>query len=92
MAPPFSSPEMSCHHYWSKENQPGGIGLQFTRREEGGGIVLNQVNSEKDIGVIIESNLTFREHMTEKVNKANRVMGVIRRTYTYLNESTFFSL
>ena len=30
--------------------------------------------------------------MTEKVNKANRVIGVIRRTYTYLDESTFLSL
>ena len=38
---------------------------------KGGRIVLNQVNSEKDIGVIIDSNLTFREHMTEKVNKTN---------------------
>ena len=44
----------------------------------GGGIVLNQVNSEKDIGVIIDSNLTFREHVTEKGNKPNRVMKVIR--------------
>ena len=69
MAPSFPSPEMSCHDYWSKENQPGVI--QFTKWE-GGGIALNQVNSEKDISVIIESNLTFREHMTEKVNKANR--------------------
>ena len=58
----------------------------------GGRIALNQVNSEKDIGVIIDSNLTFREHMTENFNKANRVMGVIRRTYTYLDESTFLSL
>ena len=55
-------------------------------------IALNQVNSEKDIEVIIDSNLTFREHMTEMVSKANRVMGVIRRTYTYLDESTFLSL
>ena len=48
MAPSFPSPEMSCHDYRSKENQPGGI--QFTRWEGGGGeFVLNQVNSEKDI-------------------------------------------
>ena len=38
---------------------------------EGGRIALNQVNSEKNTGVMIDSNLTFREHMTEKVNKAN---------------------
>ena len=56
-----------------------------------GRIALNQINSEKDIGIIVDSSLTFRENMTEKVNKANRVMGVIRRTYTYLNESTFLS-
>ena len=73
MAPPFRSPEMSCHDCWSMKKQPGRI--QFTRWE--GGIVFNQANREKDVGVIIDSNVTFRKHMTEKVNKANRVMGVV---------------
>ena len=44
MTPPFPSPEMSCRGYWSKKNQPGRI--QFTRWE-GGGDVLNKVNSKK---------------------------------------------
>ena len=80
MAPPFPSPEISRHDYLSKKIQPG---LQITRWEGGR-------FSEKDS--IIDSNLTFRWHMTEKVNKSSTVMWVIRITYTYLDESTFLSL
>ena len=39
------------------------------------------MNSEKGIGIIIDSSLTFREHMTENVNKANRVVGVKRNLH-----------
>ena len=59
---------------------------------KGGRIALSRVESEKDIGVTIDTKLTFRDHMTEKVNKANKVMGIIRRTYTYLDERSFLCL
>ena len=45
--------------------------------------------SEKDIGVIIDSKLTFENHINEKVNKANSIMGVIRRTFEFLDIKTF---
>lgn len=34
---------------------------------------------EKDIGVIIDDQLTFSEHLAEKINRANRIVGLIRR-------------
>ena len=33
--------------------------------------------------------LTFEAHISEKVNKANQIMGMIHRTFTTLNMSTF---
>ena len=44
---------------------------------------------EKDIGVVIDNKLTFENHINEKVNKANSVMGVIRRTFEFLDTKTF---
>ena len=38
-----------------------------------------KTTEEKDIGVIIDDK--FTKHTGEKVNKANSVMGVIRRTF-----------
>ena len=45
--------------------------------------------SEKDIGVVIDSKLSFENHINEKVNKANSIMGVIRRTFEFLDIKTF---
>ncbi|KAJ8045128.1 hypothetical protein HOLleu_08066 [Holothuria leucospilota] len=47
---------------------------------------------EEDIGVITDNRLSFNKHITEKVNKANSVMGLKRRSFTYLDHSTFMLL
>jgi hypothetical protein len=44
---------------------------------------------EKDIGVLVDRNLSFSKHITQKVNKANCIMGLVRRTYTFLDETSF---
>ena len=54
-----------------------------------GDTVLQQTTSEKDLGVTIDSTLSFDTHITAAVNKANRVMGVIRRTFKHLDAETF---
>ena len=56
------------------------------------GIALKQVQSERDLGVVIDRNLKFEEHIQTKINKANSIMGIIRRTYTYLDADTFLLL
>ena len=50
------------------------------------------VETEKDLGVVLDSQLYFENHMLEKIKKANSVMGVIRRSYTYLEDKTFLLL
>ena len=45
--------------------------------------------AEKDVGVTIDDNLNFEKHMTEKINKANAVLGAIRRSFQYLDNRTF---
>ena len=38
---------------------------------------------EKDIGVIIDSKLTFEHHIAAKINKANSILGTINNTFEY---------
>ena len=48
-------------------------------RSSDGLVTLDQVVSEKDLGVILEPSMKFRESISSRVNKANRMIGIIRR-------------
>ena len=62
-------------------------------RKSDGTIVKLEVSScEKDIGVYIDEHLTFETQIVTKVNKANSIMGIIRRSFTYLDEKMFVLL
>ena len=53
---------------------------------------MEKTSSEKDIGVVIDSKLSFEDHIVEKVNKANIILGVIRRSFEYLDRNTLVML
>ena len=41
---------------------------------------------EKDLGVLVDNNLSFSKHIECQVNKANRLVGLIRRSFTYMDK------
>ena len=47
---------------------------------------------EKDLGVYVDSGLSFEAHIAQAVDKANKVMGIIRRTFDFLDEGLFLHL
>lgn len=53
---------------------------------------LEKTTSEKDIGVIFDSKLNFENHMNEKINKANSILAIIRRTFEYMDKHIFCTL
>ena len=53
------------------------------------GMVLKDVKSFKDLGIPISKDLTWSEHISTIVNKANQVLGLIRRTVGTANTTTF---
>ena len=57
--------------------------------EDKGLIPMANVQSEKDVGVIFDLNMSFREDINSRATKANSIMGIIRRTYTYLDIESF---
>ena len=55
-------------------------------------VELEKVEKEKDFGVIIDQSLTFRDPINSKVNTANRNLGIIFRTFTYIDQEMFLNL
>ena len=57
-----------------------------------GGSVLEHVDQEKDLGVIIDGELTFDEHIFSKIKKANSIVGLISRSFDFLSPEMFRTL
>jgi ribonuclease P/MRP protein subunit RPP40 len=47
---------------------------------------LENTSVEKDLGVNVDVDLNFEEHVQTQTSKANKLLGMIRRTFTYLDE------
>ena len=41
---------------------------------------------EKDLGILVDTDLSFSKHIETQVGKANRLVGLIRRLFTYLDK------
>ena len=71
-----------CHHVHIGENTEASkyeMGLGDNRS------TIKRVESEQDLGLFNDEKLNFREHITKKVNIANRNLGIIFRSFTYMD-------
>ena len=53
---------------------------------------INVCKEEKDLGVIFDPQLSFDTHINKAINKANQMIGLIKRTFTYLNKDILLKL
>ena len=53
---------------------------------------ISKIKGEKDIGVVIDEELSFDKHICEKVNKANSIFAALRRSFRNLNADIFLPL
>ena len=53
-----------------------------------GDLTLETATEEKDLGVIIDEKLKFDKHTEAQVNKANKVLGLLRRSFETLDKET----
>ena len=65
---------------------------EYTMETVNGPVKISKVDSEKDLGVIFDSNMKFGEHINSKVTKANQTLGLIFRTFTYMDKEMFLNL
>ena len=47
---------------------------------------------KKDIGVIIDSKLKFQDHINTQVKKANTILGIIKRSFSYIDQERLLIL
>lgn len=66
--------------------------IRYSHRYSIYGNEMEHVFSEKDLGVVIDSALSFEDHISEKIKKANSIMGLIRRSFSYLSCNLFKKL
>ena len=65
---------------------------QYTMKSGVERVNLEQVTSEKDLGVTVDNKLLFREHISKKSAIANRNLGIIFKSFTYLDKEMFLCL
>ena len=65
---------------------------QYTMKSGVEKVSLEQSTSEKDLGVTIDNKLLFREHISKKSAIANRNLGIIFKSFTYLDKEMFLCL
>ena len=53
-----------------------------------GNAILESVRTEKDLGVTIDKELKFHDHVAIAVNKASRMLGLIKHAFTCLDKYT----
>ena len=53
---------------------------------------IEQVQEIKDIGVTVDSLLSFQQHIYRNIDTANKIIGIIRRSYKYLDTEMFIPL
>ena len=54
--------------------------------------ILGNKSRLKDLGILIDEHLRLSNSITEKVNKSNQIMGLIRRTFVHLDMYNFHLL
>ena len=56
------------------------------------GHVLEEIDAEKDLGVMIDSSLKFHLQTAAATKKANQILGVIKRSYVTRDKNTMATL
>ena len=61
----------------------------YTMGTEDNKSILVETEEEKDLGIVIDNKLSFSSHYEKIVNKANKLLGIIRRNFTYIDSVNF---
>ena len=54
--------------------------------------LLDKPDSLNDLAVLFDSKLSFRDHISQKINKTYSILGIIKRNFIYMDETSFILL
>ena len=81
---PFHPDKAKVNHVGKRRAQC----IRYSLGNEPEAPLTNIVTEEKDLGMKFDSSLKFEVHIAGKVKKANRTLGIIRKTLRFLNDET----
>jgi hypothetical protein len=82
---------MKCHvMHLGKNNRQ--FHYDFLDRPNGSRQIISTTNSEKDLGVIVSSDLKLDQHINKITTTANKMLGQILNTFTYIDQKSYRSL
>ena len=73
-------------HQYTMKSKPQGSQQQCDRT------ILKRTEVEKDLGVYVDDQLKFNKHASTAASKANRILGVIKRSFTCLDADSLSRL
>ena len=59
----------------------------YSMQQDGRDVILDTTDIEKDIGVHVDKELKFDRHVEIQCGKANKILGLIRRSFTYIDSN-----
>ena len=65
---------------------------KYTMRYGNDKVALSEVESEKDLGIMFDSEMKFQAHINDVCNRGYQRIAVIRRTFTYMDKDMFLLL
>ena len=60
----------------------------YFMHENGKQVALEAVLVEKDLGVNVDSNLLFRDHILKQTQKCTKLLNLMRRAFIHLDEES----
>ena len=72
--------------------QYGNVKYEYSYKmtnKDGEIISIEEDSEEKDLGIIFEKKLKFNKHITVTVKRANKLVGLIRRTFSFMDKELF---
>ena len=54
--------------------------------------IISPSDSHKHLGMILDSKLNFKCHLSKKISKANKGIGIIKRLYNFLPRATLVNI
>jgi hypothetical protein len=83
----FNADKCKVMHIGQKNQQ-----RSYDMKKRGEMIELEKTIMEKDLGVNIDNQLKFSNHIEMQVNKGNKLLGLIRRSFTYLDRNSMLTM
>ena len=83
----FNIDKCVCLHFGRKNPK-----VDYTITCKGRSQALQESHEEKDLGVTFDTKLKFDQHINTVINKANKVLGLIKRNFKCMNKFTLITL